>query len=86
MNIFYWAIIGVLVAFLAKVQVPTERDENLPVLLVMGVIAAVACGLLTHTLFRSGVLSMDWASHVAAFLGAALIVVGKRAATRQHLA
>ena len=86
MDIFYWVVIGILVALLAKVQVPTERDENMPVLLILAVIAAVACGLLMHTLFRSGVLSTGWLSHVAAFVGATLVVLGKRAATGQHLA
>jgi uncharacterized membrane protein YeaQ/YmgE (transglycosylase-associated protein family) len=86
MDIFYWAIIGVLVAFLAKVQVPTEGDENLPVLLALGVVAAVASGLLMHTVFRSGLLGMGWMSHLAAFLGATIAVLGKRAASGQHLA
>ena len=86
MDLFYWVLIGVLVAFVAKVQIPTDRDENIFGLLGVGVMGAVAGGLLMHAFARTGALSMAWASHVAAFAGAVALVLTLRVATKQHLA
>jgi uncharacterized membrane protein YeaQ/YmgE (transglycosylase-associated protein family) len=86
MDVFYWVMIGVLVAFVAKVQIPTEDGENMAVLLAMGVVGAVASGMIVHTFIRTGFMSTGWVSHVAAFLGAIVLVLGLRVATKQHLA
>jgi uncharacterized membrane protein YeaQ/YmgE (transglycosylase-associated protein family) len=86
MDVLYWVLIGVMVALFAKVQFPTDREENVPALLVMGVGGAVVAGLAVQTVARTGVLSTGWASHVAAFAAAVLLVLALRVMTKQHLA
>jgi len=86
MDIFYWVVIGILIALLAKVQLPTDKDENMFLLLVLGVLGAVVSGSAVHMAARSGVLSTGWAGHVAAFAGASLLVLSSRVATQKHLA
>lgn len=86
MDLLYWVLIGVLVAFVAKVQIPTDKDENLFALLAVGVVGAVGAGMIVHLVGRSGFLSMSWVGHVSAFIGAVALVLGMRVATKQHLA
>lgn len=86
MDIFYWVMIGVLVAFVAKVQLPTDDGENMAVLLAIGILGAVVSGMVVHTFIRTGFMSTGWVSHVAAFLGAIVLVLGLRVVTKQHLA
>jgi len=86
MEIVYWVLIGVLVALVAKVQIPTQKEENMPMLMVLGILGAVVTGWLVHTFARSGFMGMSWVAHLAALLGATLIVLGMRVATHQHLA
>ena len=86
MDIFYWAVIGLLVAFGAKVQLPTQDDESMLWLLAAGVLGAIVSGLFLRAFFHTGMLSMSWVSHLAAFIGAAVLVLGLRVANRQHLA
>jgi uncharacterized membrane protein YeaQ/YmgE (transglycosylase-associated protein family) len=86
MDIFYWALIGVLVALVAKVQIPTEGEENIFALLAVGIVGAVLSGMVLHALARTGFMSMSWVSHVAALIGAVALVLGLRVMTKQHLA
>jgi uncharacterized membrane protein YeaQ/YmgE (transglycosylase-associated protein family) len=76
----------VLVALVAKVQIPTDRDENILALLGAGIAGALICGLLLRGFAHTGMLSAAWVSFVAAFLGAVALVLGLRVATGQHLA
>jgi uncharacterized membrane protein YeaQ/YmgE (transglycosylase-associated protein family) len=86
MDYFYWVLIGVLIALVAKVQLPTDRDENIIGLLTMGILGAVGAGAIAHVAAGSGFMSASWVGHVAAFLGAVGLVLGMRVATKQHLA
>jgi uncharacterized membrane protein YeaQ/YmgE (transglycosylase-associated protein family) len=86
MDMFYWIMIGALVAFGAKVQIPTDKEENMLALLAMGILGAVVAGFAVHAAVHTGILSTGWAGHVAAFTGAALLVLASRAATQKHLA
>lgn len=86
MDIFYWVMIGVLVALVAKVQLPTDEDENVALLLAGGVLGAVLCGWIVHTFVRSGFMSAGWVSHVAALLGSIFVVLASRVVAKRHLA
>jgi uncharacterized membrane protein YeaQ/YmgE (transglycosylase-associated protein family) len=86
MDIFFWVMIGLFAAFMAKTQLPAQREEGMLGLLAAGLIGAVATGWLVHTLGRSGgFLGMVWVSHVAALLGAVVLLVVQRAATSQRV-
>jgi uncharacterized membrane protein YeaQ/YmgE (transglycosylase-associated protein family) len=85
-DIFYWVLIGVLVALVAKVQIPTDGEENVLVLLAAAIMGSVVIGLAVKAFGGSGALGAAWVSHVAAFIGAVGVVLGLRVATRQHLA
>src|SRR5215216_264903 len=84
MDYFYWVLIGVLIALVAKVQIPTDRDENVLGLLTMGILGAVGAGAIAHVAAGSGFMSASWVGHVAAFFGAVALVLGMRVATKQH--
>ncbi len=86
MDFFYWTMIGVLAGLLAKMQFPTERDQNIVLLMFVGVLGAVVSGFAVHNLSRSGLLSMSWVSHIAAFMGAFLLLLLQRTATGQRSA
>ena len=86
MDFFYWTMIGVLAGLLAKMQFPTERDQNVILLMIVGVLGAVVTGFAVHSLARSGFLSMSWISHIAAFVGASVLLLLQRTATGQRMA
>jgi len=85
MELFSWIIIGALVGFMAKTTFPAERDENLFLLLGIGIIVAIGTGFLMQGVFRTGFLSLSGASHVGAFLAAALVMVAMRIATTPRI-
>lgn len=86
MDVFYWVTIGVLVALVAKVQIPTEENENILALLAGAIVGAVGSGWIVQTFVRTGFMSTGWFSHVAAILGSILVVLTMRVVTKQHLA
>ena len=85
MELFSWVVIGALVGFMAKTTFPAERDENIFLLLGVGIIAAVGTGFLMQGAFRTGFLSLSGASHVGSFLAAAIVMVAMRIATTPRI-
>ena len=85
MELFSWALMGLLVGFLAKVTFPAERDENVFLLTAVAVASAIAGGYSLQAIFRTGLLSMSGAGHAAAFVAAALVTVILRVATTPRL-
>ena len=85
MELFSWIVIGALVGFLAKTTFAAERDENLFLLLGVGVVAAVGTGFLMESVFKTGFLSMSGASHVGSFLAAAIVLLAMRIVTTPRI-
>ena len=72
-----------LAGFLAKVQFPTDRDQNIVVLLTLGIGGALVGGFVTHMALHPG---PSWAGHIAAFVASVLALVIHRSATQPRFA
>jgi len=81
MEVFYWILIGLLAAFLAKVTFPAERDEGLLGLLIVGILGAVLGGWMMHTLVHRGMMASGMWGEVVAFVGAVVLLLIQRAVT-----
>lgn len=81
----YWIAIGLLAGILAKVQFPTERDQNIFVPLTIGIIGAVIGGSAMHLLGKGALSSLAW-SQVAAFAAAITLLFLQRIVTNPGMA
>jgi len=86
MEIFYWVLIGLFAAFLAKVTFPADRDEGILGLLAVGILGAVLGGWIMHALALRGMMGSGVWSEVVAFVGAVVLLVLQRAVTGRRMA
>jgi uncharacterized membrane protein YeaQ/YmgE (transglycosylase-associated protein family) len=86
MEIVYWVIIGSLAGFLAKMQFPAKKVENIFGLLIIGSVGGVLGGWSVSAMGHPGLTSTTIVSYVVAFVVAALLLffqrtfIGQRAA------
>jgi len=78
MEMVYWVIIGALAGFLAKMQFPAKRNENIFALLFLGAVGAMIGGITMNYIGRAGATSTSFLCYLFAFLGAALLLVVQR--------
>ena len=84
MEVVYWTVMGLFAGFMAKVQFPAKRDENIFVLLIVGSIGAILGGWIMHAIGGTGIMSWAIWTYALAFLGAAAFLVAKRGLTMQR--
>lgn len=85
MEYVYWIVIGMLAGFLAKVQFPAKKDENIFSLLVVGSLGGLLGGwIMNAARGGSGVMSMIMWTYVVAFVGAAVLLFIQRTVMSQQ--
>ena len=86
MEMVYWVIIGSLAGFLAKMQFPAKRDENIFLLLAVGSIGAVTGGFIMNSVGRAGATYTTILCYAVAFVGAAILLFLQRSIFGQRSA
>ena len=81
MDLFYWIVIGALAGFLAKMQFPTERDQNVLVLLSIGVVGAVLGGFAVQMALHSAGAGANILGLATAFMAAVALLFIQRMIT-----
>jgi uncharacterized membrane protein YeaQ/YmgE (transglycosylase-associated protein family) len=74
MSIFAWIILGLIAGFIGS-KIVNKRGEGLVLVLVLGIVGAIAGGWLFNTFGASGVTGLNLYSLLVAVVGAVVVLV-----------
>lgn len=83
MGILLWIIFGALAGWIASVIMKTDRHQDTPFDIVLGIIGSVVGGFLMGTIGQSGVTGFNVESLIIAVIGSIIVIfVGRKLRSR----
>ncbi|CAN5196516.1 GlsB/YeaQ/YmgE family stress response membrane protein [soil metagenome] len=78
MNLITWLLFGMIAGIVGYSFAPTKNEQNLPLLLLLGIGGSLVGGVLANMIFGIGITGFNFVSFLLAAYGAlVLLLVGK---------